>query len=105
MTGPDPKRLAELDALLRRGREALATVREGGESFEEWGSGRPIVWDQAAVNRWKTDCLRFLRERLGEASEPYREFARIVGSAPVLWRAIEPGLAVLERARADLSGS
>ncbi len=96
---------AALDALLRRGREALTTVREAGETYEEWGSGRKVTWDQAAANRWKTDCLRFLREKFGEAGEPYRAFVAAVEKAPAPWRAIEPGLAVLEGARERLAKS
>jgi hypothetical protein len=99
-----------LEELLDRGRRAAATVRPAGAAVgvagsgpgvpvDDWSSQRSIVYDQAMANRWKADCLRLLREAWGTDAGPYREFGDAVERAGVLWRALPPGLAILERLR------
>ena len=74
----------------------------GSVDGDDWSSQRSIQYDQAVVNRWKTDCLRFLRTAWGAEGSQYREFGEIVDRSGVLWRAIEPGMLLLQRLRAGL---
>ncbi len=107
---------AAIDTLLRRGEQARDSIRPAERpaagtpslASDDWSVARRTVYDQALVNRWKTDLLRFLRTHYHEdpvagslVDDPYTEMHAIIDRAGVLWRAVEPGLALLRRIRAQ----
>ena len=116
MDDPRSELIAAIDALLRGGEAARDTIRpaerpEPGTpsiASDDWSASRKLVYDQARVNRWKTDLLRFLRTHYHEdgpgeprPEDPYTEMHAIIDRAGVLWRAVEPGLALLRRLRSE----
>ncbi|MHC5020800.1 MAG: hypothetical protein ACYTGX_11950 [Planctomycetota bacterium] len=65
MADSTPELCDAIDELLRRGGLAAATIRPAGEAdgaapgiaSDDWSVTRRVTYDQAQVNRWKTDCL------------------------------------------------
>jgi hypothetical protein len=116
MADPTSEHLAAIDALLRRGEQASDSIRPAETSAEgtpslasdDWSVTRRMAYDQALVNRWKTDLLRFLRTHYHEggapgssAADPYTDMQAIIDRAGVLWRAVQPGLELLRRLRSE----
>lgn len=110
-----PELLEAIDELVRRGERARGTIRPAEATdpigtrapaiaADDWSVSRRFVYDQPMTNRWKTDTLRFLRARFGDDSTLLGEMNGIIDRAGVLWRAVDPGLALLRRIRAEHEG-